>query len=47
LFTDDLYFQISRHAIDMAEKLKEIFKKKGYSFFIDSPTNQQFFIMEN
>lgn len=47
LFTDDLYFQISRHAIDMAEKLKEIFKKKGYPFFIDSPTNQQFFIMEN
>jgi len=47
LFTDDLYFKISRHAIDMAEKLKEVFIKKGIPFFIDSPTNQQFFIMED
>ncbi|MBQ5488230.1 MAG: low specificity L-threonine aldolase [Clostridia bacterium] len=47
LFTDDLYFKISRHAIDMAEKLKALFKEKGYRFFIDSPTNQQFFVMDD
>lgn len=47
LFTDGLYFQIGKHAIDMAEKMKEIFSLKGYSFLIDSPTNQQFIIMEN
>lgn len=47
LFTDDLYFDISRHAIRMAQKLKEIFAKKGYRFFIDSPTNQQFVILNN
>ncbi len=47
LFTDDLYFKISKHAIDMAEKLKGIFIEKGYKFFIDSPTNQQFIILEN
>ncbi|MDD3795609.1 MAG: low specificity L-threonine aldolase [Lachnospiraceae bacterium] len=47
LFTDDLYFQISRHAIEMAELLKHIFREKGYSFYLESPTNQQFVILEN
>ena len=47
LFTDDLYFEISRHAIEMAMRLKALFAKKGYSFLIDSPTNQQFVILEN
>ncbi|MCR5482736.1 MAG: aminotransferase class I/II-fold pyridoxal phosphate-dependent enzyme [Clostridia bacterium] len=47
LFSGNLYFEISRHAIEMAEKLKTLFKEKGYDFFIDSPTNQQFVILEN
>ena len=47
LFTDNLYFEISKHAIVMAEKLKEVFHKKGYTFFLESPTNQQFIILEN
>lgn len=47
LFTDNLYFEISKHAIMMAEELKEAFREKGYKFFIDSPTNQQFIIVEN
>ena len=47
LFTDDLYFEISKHAIDMAELLKDGLKKKGCRFLIDSPTNQQFVILEN
>lgn len=47
LFTDDLYFSISRHAIDMAELLKTAFHEKGYSFYLDSPTNQQFIILDN
>lgn len=47
LFTDDLYFTISRHAIEMAELLKKGFAEKGYAFFLDSPTNQQFVILEN
>ena len=47
LFTDDLYFKLSRHAIDMAMQMKQIFQEKGCEFFIDSPTNQQFVILPN
>ena len=47
LFTDGLYFEIGKHAIDMAERLKAIFSEKGYPFFMQSPTNQQFVILEN
>ena len=47
LFSEDLYFSISRHAIDMAERMKEIFKACGYPFYLESPTNQQFIILEN
>ena len=47
LFTDGLYLEISRHAIDMAEEMKEIFRRKGIPFYLDSPTNQQFVILEN
>lgn len=47
LFTDDLYFQISRHAIEMAKMLKDAFREKGYPFFLDSPTNQIFIVLEN
>lgn len=47
LFTDNLYFTISKHAIDMAEELKQLFKKKNIKFFLESPTNQQFIILEN
>ena len=47
LFTDNLYFEISRHAVAMAMKLKEAFKAKGYRFYSESPSNQQFVILEN
>ena len=45
LFTDGLYFQISKHAIDMAELLKDALKEKGYRFLLETPTNQQFVIV--
>lgn len=47
LFTDDLYFKISAHAIEMAERLKAGFAERGYQFYLDSPTNQQFVILPN
>ena len=46
LFTDGLYFRISRHAIDMAARLKEIFASAGIPLAVDSPTNQQFVILK-
>lgn len=45
LFTDNLYFEISRHAINMGMKMKKMFKDKGYKFYLDSPSNQQFIVM--
>ena len=47
LFTDGLYEKIGKHAVDMAMKLKDGFRAKGYPLYIDSPTNQQFFILPN
>jgi threonine aldolase len=47
LFTDDLYWELSRQAIGMADKLKSVLREKGYSFAWETPTNQQFVILEN
>ncbi len=47
LFTDDLYLRLGSHAMTMAKELKEIFKEAHIPFYIDSPTNQQFVILEN
>ena len=47
LFTDDLYFKLGKNAIDMARELRVICAEKGYKTYLESPTNQQFFILEN
>lgn len=47
LFTDGLYLEIGRHAVKMAMKLREGLKTKGYSLLSDSPTNQQFVLLDN
>ncbi len=47
LFENGLYFDISKNAVVMAEKLKKMFVDRGYKLFLDSPTNQQFIILEN
>lgn len=47
LFTDDLYLKISRHAIDMAKRLRDGFVARGYELGWESPTNQQFILLEN
>lgn len=47
LFTDGLYFEISKNAIEMAQLIKDDLKSKGYRFLVESPTNQIFVIIEN
>ena len=47
LFTDNLYFEICKNGVMQALYLKEELAKRGYEFFIDSPTNQQFIVISN
>lgn len=47
LFTDNLYFDIARHAIHMAHRLIDVFERNHYRFLLKTPTNQQFLILEN
>ncbi|MBQ6626170.1 MAG: hypothetical protein IIX27_02645, partial [Ruminococcus sp.] len=47
LFTDGLYFEISKHAITMADKMRKAFIDKGYEFYIETVTNQIFVVLEN
>ena len=42
-----LYFKLSAHTIRMAMRMKDIFIRNGYEFYVDSPTNQQFVIIDN
>jgi len=45
LFTDDLYFEISAHAVALAEKLRGALTKKDYEFLAPNHTNQIFVVM--
>lgn len=47
LFTDDLYFNMARHANQMAKRLQEGLKAKGWPLWVESPTNQVFVIAPN
>lgn len=47
LLKDNLYFQLAEHANDMANYLTEKLAKAGCTFWLDSPTNQIFPIIDN
>ncbi len=47
LFTDELYLKIGKNAITTAAVLKNGLKEKNYEFYIDSPTNQIFIVLNN
>ncbi len=45
LFTDGLYFEICRKAVEQAAALRRAFQERGVQMYGDSPTNQQFPIL--
>ena len=47
LSSNDLYKRIGKYTVNLSEKLKNILHKKNYRFYLESPTNQQFIIIEN
>ena len=46
LMTDGLYFKIARHAVEQAMRLRDAFIARGYKMYSDSPTNQQFVLLD-
>ena len=44
LLRDGLYFELAKHADDMAMKINKAVKEAGYSFYSESPANQQFVV---
>ncbi len=46
LMQDGLYFKLAAHAVEQAMRLREAFVAKGYKMYSDSPTNQQFVLLD-
>jgi threonine aldolase len=47
LFQDNLFFELGTHANEMADKIANTLRKKGYSFYAEPLTNQLFPILPN
>ena len=47
LFNNNLYSEIAKSAVKMALDIRSAMLTKGIKLAVDSPTNQQFFIMTN
>ena len=47
LFNNNLYSEIAKSAVKMALDIRSAMLSKGIKLAVDSPTNQQFFIMTN
>ena len=45
LFTDGLYLEISRNAIEAAGRIRAALREKGYQLFCENPTNQIFVVL--
>lgn len=46
LMQDGLYFSLARHAVEQAIRLRDAFVAKGYKMYSNSPTNQQFVLLD-
>ena len=47
LFTNGLYYENAKNAISKKERLIKVLKDCGLKFYYESPTNQQFVIIDN
>ncbi len=47
LFRDGLYERACRRANELAMRIRDAFRDKGYDFYFESVTNQQFPVIEN
>lgn len=47
LFKDGLYFEMTKKAVGQAMQIRQAFAEKGIPAYIESPTNQQFVILED
>lgn len=47
LFKDDLYFELAAHANQMAMKIADVIRKKGFNFLTEPASNQIFPILPN
>ncbi len=47
LMEDDLYFKMGRHANEMAARLQKGLVDMGWKLWVESPTNQLFFVIPN
>ena len=47
MFHDGLYERLGQHAVQLATRLREVFRTAGYEIVIESPTNQQFVRLPN
>ena len=47
LFTDELYFEISAHAVEMADRIRDCFEELGVASLVPGITNQLFPILSD
>ncbi len=47
LMENELYFKISKSAVSLAMRIRQVLIEKGYTLYYDSYTNQQFVIINN